>query len=126
MPQAVLKFDGVTMPTPKFNGFKISKNKIWSKNSGRVASNAKFVGTIIAIKRKVEITWPVLEASQIAVIDNIVSNASIPYHTVQYTSESGVTTTITAYFGDAVYPILGMDINGKELLEGVGIDGIEQ
>lgn len=25
--EAILKFDGVTMPTPKFNGFKISKIK---------------------------------------------------------------------------------------------------
>lgn len=123
--KAVLKFDGIEMPTPKFNGFKISKNKIWSKNTGR-NGNGDMVGTIIAVKRKVEITWPILEAGQISLIDNIVSNPNTPYHQVQYTDESGNVTEITAYFNDASYPILSVNLNGKQLLEGVGINGIEK
>ena len=121
---AILKFDGVTMPTPKFNGFKISKNKIWSRNTGR-NGNGDMVGTIIAVKRKIEIVWPILNARDIKAIDDIVSSVT-PYHKVEYTDESGETTVITAYFGDATYPVLGTKIYGQQLLEGVGINGIEK
>ena len=122
---AELYFDGVKMPTPKFNGFKIQKNKIWSKNTGR-NGNGDMVGTIIAVKRKVEIVWPVLEAGQISAIDDIVSNPDVPYHQIKYTDERGNVTEITAYFNDASYPILGANIHGKQLLDGVGINGIEK
>lgn len=121
---AILKFDGVTMPTPKFNGFKISKNKIWSRNTGR-NGNGDMVGTIIAVKRKIEIVWPILNARDIKAIDDIVSSVT-PYHKVEYTDECGKTTVITAYFGDATYPVLGTNIYGQQLLEGVGINGIEK
>lgn len=96
MSHAVLKFDDVEMPTPKFNGFKVGKNKIWSKNAGR-NGYGEMVGTIIAIKRKIEITWPVLEAEKISVIDDIVSNPNIPYHKIDYTNEQGGTTSMIAY-----------------------------
>lgn len=122
--EAILKFDDVLMPTPKLDGFKISKNKIWSRNAGR-NGNGDMVGTIIAIKRKLEITWPVLKAKDIKIIDDAVSSLT-PYHKVQYTDESGNITEITAYFGDAVYPIIGTNIYGQQLLEGVGVSGVEK
>jgi len=125
MAKAILKFDGVVMPTPKFNGFKVSHNKIWSKNSGRNGEGS-WVGSIIAVKTKVEITWPVLDSSQISTISNIVDSTTA-FHSIDYTNEKGVTQHIdNVYFGDGIYPILGMNINGKQLLEGVGIDAIEK
>lgn len=125
MPKAILIFDGVKMPTPKVDGFKISKNKIWSKNTGR-NGNGEMIGTIIAIKRKVEIVWPPLGVSEAKKIDEIVSSIENPYHSVSYTDEAGEITTITAYFNDAIYPIMGTNVAGRELLVGVGINGIEK
>lgn len=113
------------MPTPKIEGFNISKNKIWSKNAGR-NDLGDMVGTIIAIKYKVEIEWPPLTTTQIALIDDIVSDINNPYTSVKFTNERGEITEITAYFGDATYPIYGTNIYGKQIMNGVKIDGIQQ
>lgn len=124
MANAVLIMDGITMPTPKYNGFKISKNKIWSRNTGR-NDFGDMVGTIIKIKRKVEITFPPLTVQQTALLDSVVSSIS-PYHSLSYTDETGNITTMTVYFNDPIYPILGTNINGKQINDGVGVNAIEK
>lgn len=124
MANAVLIMDGITMPTPKYNGFKISKNKIWSKNTGR-NDYGDMVGNIIKIKRKVEITFPPLTPAQTALLDSVVSSTT-SYHTLSYTDEAGNITTMTVYFNDPVYPILGTNIHGKQINDGVGVNAIEQ
>lgn len=43
------------MPTPKYDGLTIGRNKIWSKNTGRNCVG-DMVGTIIRIKNTIEIT----------------------------------------------------------------------
>ena len=119
-----LVFDGITMPSPKYNGMKISKNKIWSKNTGR-NDFGDMVGTIIGIKRKVEITFPPLSPAQTALLDSIVSSSQA-FHTMSYTDESGGTTNMTVYFNDPIYPILGLNINGKQINDGVAVNAIEK
>lgn len=113
------------MPIPKLSGFTITKNKVWSRNAGR-NDNADMVGTIIAIKRKIQIEWPPLSSDEVATIDSVVSNINNPFVEVQYTDETNNTTTITAYFGDATYPVYTMNANGNMILSGVKVDGIEQ
>lgn len=124
MASAVLIMDGIRMPTPKYNGVRISKNKIWSKNTGR-NDFGDMVGTIIRIKRKVEITFPPLTPEQTELLDSVVSSIE-PYHSMSYTDESGKVTTMTVYFNDPIYPILGTNINGKQINDGVGVNAIEQ
>ena len=121
----LLKFNGKTIPNP--SGFTISKNKIWSENTRR-NDLGDMVGTIIAIKRKVEITWNYLTSEQIALIDSVVSDISKPFTTVEYTDDTKYpvsTTTINAYFGDGVYPIHDR-INGVAKFTGIKVSGIEK
>lgn len=122
--QAVLQFDGVTMPSPKYNGVRISKNKIWSRDTGR-NDFGDTVGHIIAIKRKVEISFPPLSPAQTALIDSVVSSMT-PYHTIRYSDEAGTVTEMTVYFNDAVYEILGLDVNGKQINTGAEVHAIEK
>lgn len=51
------------MPNPVENGVKLSKNKIWSGNTGR-DTNGDMTGTIKAIKTKLEIQWEVLTQAE--------------------------------------------------------------
>lgn len=122
---AILKFNGVVMPSPKFNGFRIGKNKIWSQDTGR-SNSGLMNGRIIAIKRKIEIQFPPLTTLEIEKIDSVVSNKDIPYVNVEYTDEKGTKTTINAYFNDPIYPIYGTNIRGRQLIVGCQIDAIER
>lgn len=123
---ALLKFNGIEMPSPKSNGLTISRNKIWSKNTGR-NSLGNMVGTIIAIKNSVEITWPPLTTEEIVLIDSVVSDIDNPFTTIEYLDATGNMTTITAYFSDVSYPILSTNISdGKQIMDGVQLSGIQQ
>ena len=44
-----IEIDGVPMPGLKLNGLTVTKEKIWSQNTGR-AANGEMVGDLIAIK----------------------------------------------------------------------------
>ena len=94
-----LKINGTTVPSPSANGFTVSKNKIWSRNTGR-NSQGDMVGTIIAIKTSVDITWNVLSPSEVALIDSLVSDVS--------------------------YPIYGTNMYGEKIITGTQLSGIEQ
>lgn len=120
----VLKINGVLMPTPKHNGVTISENKIWSTNTGR-AMNGEMQGTIIAIKKKAEIEFPLLTPTQVDLINNEVSNVSKPFIPVEITYPSGGTKTFNAYAGDVAYPIYGL-VRGKYCVVGFKLDLIEK
>lgn len=86
--------DGNTMPTPK--SVVSSSNKIWSQNTGRLDSGY-FVGELIAIKRKYEVTFPPLTTSELAAVKAQVNK---DFASVSITDMDGNTATLTAYFGD--------------------------
>ena len=69
-----IEIDGVPMPGLKLNGLTVTKEKIWSKNTGR-AANGEMVGDLIAIKYTLKCSWPPLTREQVAVIDKAVSPA---------------------------------------------------
>lgn len=121
----VLKFNNVDLPCPKQGGFTITKSKIWSGNMGR-NDNGEMVGTIKAVKRKIEIEWPLLAPEQIQMIDNIVSNPKEPFVPIEYTDECGNTTRITGYFEDVSYPVYSLNVLGKQVMTGVKVSGIER
>ena len=120
----VLKINGVSMPTPKHNGVTISENKIWSTNTGR-SMNGEMQGTIIAIKKKAEIEFPLLTPRQVDLINSEVSNVSKPFIPVEITYPSGGTKTFNAYAGDVAYPIYGL-VRGKYCVVGFKLDLIEK
>ncbi len=121
---AILKLNGVEVAAPDIGGFNITKNKIWSSNTGRVQSG-KAVGTIIAIKTTIDITWSYLTESQVEQIDNAVSDATKPFISVEYWGLGNKHTSMTAYFGDISYSTEAV-INGEKVYSGVSVSAIEQ
>jgi hypothetical protein len=90
----MFKVNNTDLPAPK--NITYSFNKLWSQNTGRL-DNGYFVGDLIAIKKKYEVTFPPLTTAQLATVRAAV-NAD--FATVQITNAEGNTDTITAYFGD--------------------------
>lgn len=90
----MLKIGNTDLPTPKSVNY--SQNKIWSQNTGRL-DNGYFVGELIAVKKKYEVTFPPLSTSDLATVRAAV-NAD--FATVKITNAEGGTDEVTAYFGD--------------------------
>ena len=105
-----LYINGKKMPTPALEGVVISREKIWSANTGRTAAG-KMVGTVVAVKTTIKIKWPPLTPAQVAVIESAVSD--------------GETKTKTMYFGTPTYTVYSW-ANGRQYLRDVSVTGIEQ
>ncbi|HPY84856.1 MAG TPA: hypothetical protein PLS20_07455 [Ruminococcus flavefaciens] len=90
----MLKIGTTDLPTPKSVNY--SQNKIWSQNTGRL-DNGYFVGDLIAIKKKYEVTFPALSTSDLATVRAAINT---DFATVTITNAEGGTDTVTAYFGD--------------------------
>ena len=112
------------MPTPALEGVVISREKIWSANTGRTAAG-KMVGTVVAVKTTIKIKWPPLTPAQVAVIESAVSDGDNPFVPVKFTDATGVTVTKTMYFGTPTYTVYSW-ANGRQYLRDVSVTGIEQ
>lgn len=104
LPVQELYVDDIQLRTPKLDGIQVTQNKIWSANTGRLELSAKMVGTIIAIKQKLEITWPEMTMAEVNTIEGIVSSTA-PWHTLKYVDMTGQTKEMEVYFGDPSYTI---------------------
>ena len=102
----------------------ISREKIWSANTGRTAAG-KMVGTVVAVKTTIKIKWPPLTPAQVAVIESAVSDGDNPFVPVKFTDATGVTVTKTMYFGTPTYTVYSW-ANGRQYLRDVSVTGIEQ
>lgn len=67
-----LVINGVQMPNLKENGLTITKEKIWSSNTGRGADGL-LLGDIVATKYKLVCEWPPLTRQEVVRIDNAIS-----------------------------------------------------
>lgn len=119
-----LYINGTKMPDPALEGVTVSREKIWSSNTGRTASG-KMVGTVVAVKTKLKIKWPPLTPDQVATIEGAVSNQSAPFVPVEYTDATGSTVTKTMYFGTPSYTVYSW-ANGIQYIKDVSVDAIEQ
>lgn len=90
----MLQIGNTTLPTPKSVVY--SSNKLWSQNTGRLDSGY-FVGDLIAIKKKYEVTFPALSTSDLATVRAAINT---DFATVTITNAEGSTDTVSAYFGD--------------------------
>lgn len=119
-----LYINGKKMPTPALEGVVISREKIWSANTGRTAAG-KMVGTVVAVKTTIKIKWPPLTPAQVAVIERAVSDGDNPFVPVKFTDATGVTVTKTMYFGTPTYTVYSWAA-GRQYLRDVSVTGIEQ
>lgn len=113
---------GVTMPTLKLNGLTITKEKIWSKNTGRAASG-EMVGDLIATKYTLKCAWPPLTRQQATVIDKAIKPA---FFNVTFT-DPGTDSRVTKkfYAGSLTYPVYSY-YKGVKTYQGVAVDLIEK
>ena len=113
---------GKTMPTLALKGLTVSKEKIWSSNTGRTASG-NMVGDLIAVKYKLQCTWPPLSREQAAVVDSAITP---PFFDVEFT-DPGSNSRITKkfYAGTPTYPVYSY-ANGVKTYAGVSVDLIEK
>ena len=118
-----LYINGVKMPTPALNGVTISREKIWSANTGRSASG-KMLGTIIAQKTTLKIKWPPLTMEEAAKIEGAVSSGT-EFFPVKFTGAAGVTQTLTMYAGTPTYTQYSWAA-GMQWVMDVAVDLIEQ
>ncbi len=118
-----LTINGVKMPTPALNGVTISREKIWSANTGRSASG-KMLGNKIATKTTLKLKWPPLTMDEAAKIEAAVSNGP-DFFPVKFTDAAGVTQTLTMYAGTPTYTQYSWAA-GMQWVMDVAVDLIEQ
>lgn len=119
-----LVVNGVEFPI-KYGGLTHSKNKIWSKNTGR-NNEGNMVGTILAIKNKFEAQLVPITPSQAEMLDSVISDIDNPFPKASVLYLDGTIKEFTIYFGDVSYPWLGTKIGANGLINGVKISLIEQ
>lgn len=120
--QDELIIGGITMPTLKKGGLVISKEKVWSKNTGR-AANAEMIGDIVAIKYTLDCEWPPLSREEAAVIDAAVTPA---FFDVTFTDPgSNSRATKKMYAGTPVYPVYSY-VKGIKTYNGVKVTLIQK
>lgn len=118
-----LKIDGIVMPCPALEGITISREKLWSDNTGRT-TEGRMVGTIISIKTKISIRWPTLSTADAAKIEAVVSSTAA-FHTITLTEMDGSEHTHTVYFSSPSYGIYSWR-EGMQWVTGISVDAIEQ
>ena len=91
----MLKINSTELPAPKDVDY--SYNKLWSQNTGRLDSGF-FVGELIAIKRKFEITFPPLTTTQLTTVRTAFNDE---FAQVTITDLDGTDIVLSScYFGD--------------------------
>lgn len=122
----ILKINNVVMPSPIEDGFTYTEEKIWSENAGR-NNKGDAIGTILAIKKTIDIQFPLLDHKTVDKINNEVSNISKPFVSVLYDSElnDGLKFEGKCYFASVAVPIKGFR-NGKSIVKGYKIQGVQK
>ena len=117
---AELIIDGKTMPPVQ--KMTITREKIWSKNTGRVASG-KMVGDLVGIKLKATIVFVPLSDSQAITLENAISKA---FFDAKFKNpNTGNIETHRMYAGSSSYPVYSY-AEGYPRYVGAGVDLIEQ
>ncbi len=118
-----ITINGYSIPTPDENGFKRTKNKLWSSNTGRSASG-KMLGDIVAVKYTLEFSWSKLTSEQITSLETAVGTDA--FFSVVFPKEgTGAKQTKSFYAADMTYNTKKYE-NGKEIYSDVTLQLIEQ
>ena len=117
-----LTINGYSPPAVTRSGYSVTKNKIWSSNTGRGATG-KMLGDIIATKYTIRAQWNKLTQSQLTALENAIGSKA--FFSVTFVNEKGVQTTKTFYSADPTYTTKKF-VNGVAVFENVSIELIEQ
>lgn len=93
---------GRDFPLPDISGgVSVSDEKIWSADTGRNVKG-KMVGTIIAIKKTISLTWNSMRPSEYDALEAYLSNKNRPFATITLEGYNGAG-TYTGYFSSPTY-----------------------
>lgn len=96
-----IKINGHSIPVVDKNGFNITKNKLWSKNTGRTTSG-KMVGDITAVKYSLVFSWSSLNGDQVSDLEIAVGTDA--FFPVKFPKEGTMAVlTKTFYAADMTY-----------------------
>ncbi|MDE5781481.1 MAG: hypothetical protein K2I03_08395 [Lachnospiraceae bacterium] len=115
---ATININGKDMPEPAHDGIEISKEKIWSSNTGRT-TDGTMTGDLIGTVTKIKVKWNVLIPSEVSLIDSAISDA---FFDVTYPDPSTNSyRTIRMYAGTPTYPIYDIR-DGAARYVGIAVD----
>lgn len=111
--------NNVTLPEPQ--ALTTEHNKIWSSNTGRLDSGY-FVGDLIGIKRKLNITWGPMTRAEAQKVLNAVNSKFV---TIKYTNETSTTLAEGEfYWGDVSCEFYNFTVDA--ILSGCTCNAIER
>ena len=118
-----ITFDGVTMPPPAAeSGLVETYEPIWSADTGRTASG-KMVGTLVATKAKLKLSWNALSWADAAKICSAIYGSGFVQCT--YPSVDGTFHAVTGYFGTPSFSQYNWH-DGLRWATEISVDFIEQ
>lgn len=119
-----LEIDGVKVKSPLVGGMTRKAEPIWSKNTGRTASQ-RMQGTIKAIKTTYSIKWPPLSQYEQELIESLVSDKDKPFHVLRVRRPDGSIWEMECYFGTPSFTEW-VWIDGEWKDNGATVDAIER
>ena len=119
-----LEIDGVRVKSPLVGGITRKAEKIWSKNTGRTASQ-QMQGTIKAIKQTYSIKWPPLSQYEQEEIERIVNDKDKPFHILKVRRPDGSIWEMECYFGTPSFNEW-VWLDGQWKASGATVDAIER
>ncbi len=118
-----ITINGKGIPVPDEDGFKRTKNKLWSSNTGRTASG-KMVGDVVAIKYTLEFSWSELTSAEVHSLESAVGTDA--FFPVKFPEEgTGNALTKNFYAADLTYNTKRVR-KGKEIYSDISLQLIEQ
>lgn len=119
-----MEIDGINVRSPMAGGITRKTEKIWSKNTGRTASQ-RMQGTIKAVKQTYSIKWPPLTQHEQELIESLVSNKDKPFHILKIRRPDGSVWEMECYFGTPSHTEW-VWLKGQWMAEGTTVDAIER
>lgn len=114
----MLKVNNVTLPEPQ--ALTVEHNKIWSSNTGRLDSGY-FVGDLIAIKRKLNISWGPMNKTD---AQKVLTAVNSKFVTIIYIDEHKDQVSGEFYWGDVSSEFYNLTV--ESLISGCSCNAIER
>lgn len=115
------------MPTPKREGLKISREKVWGADAKRSAS-ALFSGKLVAKKVTLDMAFPAnLSPQEIKKLLKYADpeNLKNKYCYIKFTNEKNETETRQFYFGNPTFDAMAY-MNGKFIWSSIQVQAVER
>lgn len=109
--------------TIAMGSYAVTKNKIWSKNTGRSASG-RMLGDVVAVKYTVAVKWEELSQAEVDALEDALSVK--PFFPVTFTDEKGGEISDKTFYSADMQYASKFYRKGEAFYSGVSVELIEQ